>query len=112
MCISIETLEMTEQERAACINLIREMAYFNWLDAGQPEGRELDCWLKAERHWIEYDYVPRRELDGRRPTAPHDGPQASDASAPTDAPGATIPNTAPRRRSKQSSAVSGAEPSR
>lgn len=67
MSVSLNTLEMTPEERAGCHGVISRMAYFEWLDAGKPPGRELDLWLHAERRWIEHDYVPRRPLDGDAP---------------------------------------------
>ncbi len=28
---------------------VRKLAYFNWVQAGQPENRDLEFWLEAER---------------------------------------------------------------
>ncbi len=67
MSVTLENLELTPQELESCKDIVRRMAYFHWLDAGQPEGAELDSWLKAESEWFEHDYVPYRSLDGTRP---------------------------------------------
>ena len=38
------------KEMTACIdNIIRESAYYLWLDAGSPEGRDLEFWLAGEK---------------------------------------------------------------
>lgn len=31
------------------VSTIRESAYFLWVEAGKPEGRDLEFWCKAER---------------------------------------------------------------
>lgn len=72
MSATLETLEMTAQELESCTDAVRKMAYVIWLEAGQPEGKQLEFWLQAERQWIERSYVPHRTLDGTRP----DGNQA------------------------------------
>jgi hypothetical protein len=69
MSITLETLELTDQELELCKNAVRKMAYFNWLDAGRPEHAERDCWLQAEKEWLEHSYVPHRRLDGMPPQA-------------------------------------------
>ena len=35
--------------------LIRQRAYELWEHEGKPEGREIDCWLKAEREIQEHE---------------------------------------------------------
>jgi hypothetical protein len=40
------------------------MAYFRWLESGEPTDGGLDHWAQAERDWIERYYVPRRDLTG------------------------------------------------
>ncbi len=81
MAISLDTLELTLQERAACEELIRARAYQLWREAGQPDRSGEDYWLRAERQWIEQEYVPRRPFDGRRPagdeTAANQPPQVT-----------------------------------
>ncbi len=62
MTVVFNQLEMTPDEAAADQNVVERMAYFNWLNAGRPEGRCLEFWLTAEREWIERCYVPRREF--------------------------------------------------
>ena len=81
MSTSLETLEMTAQDRAACHDLVGERAYHKWLNAGCPPGREFDFWLQAEREWIAHDYVPRRPLDGTRPEEVCIGPKLEPKSA-------------------------------
>jgi hypothetical protein len=67
MTATLETLEMTPEQLKSSHDAVQKMAYFNWLDAGCPDGGQLEFWLKAEREWIERDYVPNRPLDGQRP---------------------------------------------
>ena len=66
MSVTLETLELTRLELESAKNAVRKLAYFNWLDAGCPEFGELEFWLKAEREWIQRDYVPHRTVDGTR----------------------------------------------
>ncbi len=35
-------------------NELREMAYFMWLNAGKPHGRDLEFWCDAEREMFGY----------------------------------------------------------
>ena len=48
MSVTTDTLELTAAELAACKDAVRKMAYFNWLDAGQPDYGDLDFWLRAD----------------------------------------------------------------
>ena len=64
MAVTLESLELTPEEREARRDIIRRMAYFNWLNAGCPQGDELTFWAKAEREWLEHSFVPHREWDG------------------------------------------------
>jgi Protein of unknown function (DUF2934) len=66
MTVTLETLELTPEELSSSKDAVRKMAYFNWLEAGCPDGEQLEFWLKAERQWIEHSYVPHRLLDGAR----------------------------------------------
>jgi hypothetical protein len=67
MPATLETLEMTPEELKSSRDAVHELAYFKWLNAGRPDGRELEFWLEAEREWIQHNYVPHRMLDGTRP---------------------------------------------
>lgn len=67
MSVTLQTLEMTPEEFECCKDVVRRMAYFNWVDAGRPECGQLEFWLKAQREWIEQSYVPHRTFDGTRP---------------------------------------------
>jgi hypothetical protein len=69
MTVTLETLELTPAELESIREAMRKMAYFNWLNAGCPDGRDLDFWLSAEREWIEHRFVPSRPCDGSRPQA-------------------------------------------
>jgi hypothetical protein len=42
-----------EAQQRNCERLVRERAYFLWVDAGRPEGRDLEFWLDAERRFKE-----------------------------------------------------------
>jgi len=67
MTVTLESLELSEEERKVCRDAIEKMAYFNWLNAGDGDKNQLEFWVKAERDWIEHCYVPDRALDGTRP---------------------------------------------
>jgi hypothetical protein len=67
MAVCLDTLDLTFEEREAAREAIRCLAHTIWLEAGCPEGADVDCWLKAERRWIETQYVPHRAVDGLRP---------------------------------------------
>jgi hypothetical protein len=60
MCTNLETLELTPHQLELTRAVVQRHAYFKWLDAGCPEGRQLEFWGEAEREWIERDYVPQR----------------------------------------------------
>ena len=70
MTVSLDTLELTPAEFDAAKEAVRHIAHARWLDAGRPAGAELECWLKAEREWIENAYVPHRAVNGARPQRP------------------------------------------
>jgi len=76
MSVTLVTLELTPQELESCKDAVHKMAYFNWVDAGCPNGNQLEFWLAAEQAWIQRNYVPRRTLDGTR-RQPADEPQAA-----------------------------------
>jgi hypothetical protein len=60
MKLCVDTLVLTEDEREAARNAIREKAYFKWQAAGCPENEALKFWREGEVEWIEYCYVPDR----------------------------------------------------
>ena len=96
MSVTLETLELTPQELGACKDAVQKMAYFNWLDAGSPADGQVEFWLKAEREWIAYNYVPHRTFDGARPRS---------KSAPPAVPaGKSFPEKEPRRAGRRSRA--------
>lgn len=66
MTVTLDTLELTPPELESSKDAVQKMAYFNWINAGCPDGQQLDSWLLAEREWIEYCYVPSRPCDGDR----------------------------------------------
>jgi len=66
MTVTLDTLELTPEELECCKQVVEQMAYFHWLDAGCPDEGDLEFWLQAEREWIEHMYVPDRPLDGVR----------------------------------------------
>ncbi len=70
MTIQLDTLELTPEMLDSSREAVRKMAYFKWLDAGCPSGRDLDFWAEAERQWIGHCYVPnRRPAATKRATA-------------------------------------------
>src|ERR1043165_4231254 len=66
---NLESLDLTGEELEVAKATIRRMAYFNWLDTGKPDSKDLDFWLKAEQHWIGRNYVPHRLLNVAQPSA-------------------------------------------
>ena len=102
MTVTLETLELTPEELNSSKDVARKMAYFNWLDAGCPEGGQLELWLKAERQWIEQSYVPDRPLDGTRLQAvtPPERSEPDNREEPS-------PATSRRRGSESSVATAG-----
>lgn len=60
MTVTLESLELTAEEMDASKEAVQKMAYFKWLDAGCPDGGQLEFWLYAEREWIGHNYVPHR----------------------------------------------------
>lgn len=58
--ITLDSLELTAEERRRCQEAIRCMAYEKWVRAGQPDGDGREFWMQAEREWIERCYVPHR----------------------------------------------------
>jgi hypothetical protein len=49
-------LQTIEARQRNCERLVRERAYFLWEDAGEPEGRDMEFWLEAERHFHEWTH--------------------------------------------------------
>ena len=48
--------------------LIRIAAYFKWLDAGRPDGRDLDFWCQAEQdHAVLRQAMAKPSTDGAPP---------------------------------------------
>lgn len=60
MSATLDSLFIAPDQRQECENEIRELAYSKWIEAGRPSGRESEFWLKAEREWIAFKYVPDR----------------------------------------------------
>jgi hypothetical protein len=48
---------------------IREIAYFLWLEEGQPEGGQERHW-KAAEEWLDSDEVERKGVEGEPPGDP------------------------------------------
>ena len=60
--MNLETLELTEEEMKLAREQVRHMAYRKWQEAGCPTCDPLSFWKDAELEWIEYEYVPDRNL--------------------------------------------------
>ena len=67
MAVTLDTLELTKEELELAREAVRRLAYAKWLDAGSPQGHDVDFWAQAEQEWIARNYVPARTLDGTRP---------------------------------------------
>ncbi|REJ70043.1 MAG: DUF2934 domain-containing protein [Planctomycetota bacterium] len=57
----LESLLLTAEAQQAAKEEIERLAYLKWERAGRPPDAALRFWLEAEREWIAYCYVPRRE---------------------------------------------------
>ena len=66
MTVSLETLELTADQLQAARDAVRQMAYYQWEEAGRPNVEGNDFWALAEREWIERYYVPCRSFEGAR----------------------------------------------
>jgi hypothetical protein len=63
MCLSLDTLELTEEEARAAREEVRRLAYLKWEQAGCPHlADSLQFWCEAEQEWIDFYYVPDRYL--------------------------------------------------
>ena len=82
MCPTLETLDLTPEQRTAACEAVTKLAYQNWLDAGQPLGADVECWVKAEQQWIAQNYVPPRPLDGERPAPGEQHPRNAKVQPP------------------------------
>ena len=61
MCLTLDTLELTEEEINAAREEVQRLAYFKWEQAGCPHDADpREFWYEAEREWIEFNYVPDR----------------------------------------------------
>jgi len=61
MTATLVSLEIPPDKISICQDEIRKMAYFKWLAAGAPPGKDADFWQIAEREWVEFRYVPYRQ---------------------------------------------------
>jgi hypothetical protein len=59
---TLNTLLLTENELDAARTQVQQMAYFKWQNAGCPDNDPLSFWSEAELEWIEYYYVPHRNI--------------------------------------------------
>jgi hypothetical protein len=63
MCVNLDSLDLTDQQRGVARDQIRERAYHLWEKAGRPPGDGMEFWLAAEAEWIGHYYVPPRPLE-------------------------------------------------
>jgi hypothetical protein len=63
MPVGLESLQMSDERRAAAQEEIQRNAYFKWQNAGCPEGDSMRFWREAEYEWIEFNYVPDRAVE-------------------------------------------------
>lgn len=66
MYATLLTLELTVEQLRFCRAAVEQRAYFKWLDAGRPAGRDIEFWRAAEIEWMGTTYVPPRPFDGDR----------------------------------------------
>jgi hypothetical protein len=91
MTVTLDTLELAPTELESRRDVVRRMAYLNWLNSGCPDGRQLDFWLLAEREWIEHLYLPTRPCDGMRPPATTSPAADSDTGGDEESPKGSRP---------------------
>lgn len=63
MPVNLQTLPLSPEELESAEQVVRQLAYMLWLEAGRPLGMEDEFWLKAEQEWLAHHYVPRRAPD-------------------------------------------------
>jgi len=63
MSVTLDTLELTKEQRRMARREIERMAYQKWADAGFRATDALKYWREAEVEWIEFSYVPNRTLE-------------------------------------------------
>lgn len=62
---TLETLDLSPEEREVARATVRAIAYVKWLNSGRPDGDHPEFWVEAEREWIEHSYVPDRSFNRR-----------------------------------------------
>lgn len=60
MPVSLHTLPLSPEEFDSAMQVVRQLAYLLWLEAGRPVGQDTELWLQAEQEWLAHHYVPRR----------------------------------------------------
>ncbi len=60
--MNLESLELTPEELRTARKQVQRMAFLKWQDAGCPSADPFSFWKEAELEWIEYWYVPDRNL--------------------------------------------------
>jgi hypothetical protein len=63
--MNLPTLELTSDELERAQAEVRQRAFEEWIKAGCPECDSLEFWVKAEREWIAFRYVPDRNPTDR-----------------------------------------------
>jgi hypothetical protein len=63
MCVSLENIELSAEQRDSARCQVRECAYTKWRQAGSPPNDGIGFWLEAEREWISHNYVPPRPFE-------------------------------------------------
>ena len=56
--MSLESLELTDEELELARKQVERLAYCKWEEAGCPMCDPLDFWRVAEREWISLYYLP------------------------------------------------------
>jgi hypothetical protein len=60
--MKLESLALTEEELKIARDQVQQMAFRKWQEAGCPSTDPVCFWKDAELEWIEYYYVPDRNL--------------------------------------------------
>jgi hypothetical protein len=63
MCVSLENIELSAEQRDSARCQVREWAFERWRSDGSPPGDGIQYWLEAEQEWISHNYVPPRPFE-------------------------------------------------
>ena len=66
MTATLESVEIPPDKIQVCKDDVHKMAYFKWLAAACPHGKDAEFWLDADHELTEFQYVPDRSRTSTR----------------------------------------------